>query len=117
MLDNLLTIIDKDRSIADKIPFSHHAEDQVIVTRQGDYLTTIKLVGRTHLAADIADMNKWVQDLNTLIRSIPAEDSDHIAFWTHIDRRREVIDFHKTFNNKFSQDLTDKYIDVLVRKI
>lgn len=116
MFDNLVDIIDKDRSIADKIPFSHHAEDQVIVTRQGDYLTTIKLVGRTHLAADIADMNKWVQDLNTLIRSIPAEDSDHIAFWTHIDRRREKINFHKNFDNKFSQDLTDKYIDIFGKK-
>lgn len=106
---DLVQIIKKDRDIADKIPYSHHVDDYTIATRRGEYLTTIKLVGRAHIAADIDDVNKWVQDLNAIIRSIPAEDADHIALWTHIDRHREKVDFQKSFTNTFSQQLTDKY--------
>lgn len=117
MLKNdLIEIMGKDRSISDKIPFSHHASDNIVVTRQGDFMTTIKLVGRPHIAADIADINKWVQDLNAIIRSIPSEDADHITFWTHIDRRRETVDFHKQFTNTFSQELTDKYVHIFAKQ-
>lgn len=108
-------LIDKERSLSKMIPYSHHVSDNVIATKNGDYLMTIKLVGKAHIAADIEEVNRWVRDLNTNMRSIPAQDMEHISFWTHIIRRKEDNINAKKYENIFCQQLADKYSAVFER--
>lgn len=102
-------VIEKDRLLADVIPYSHHASENIVATRTGDYVSVIKMVGRTHIAADIEDVNKWVMDLNSVLKSVPAEDLEHLSIWTHIVRRHETINSLRQYPNQFSQKLADKY--------
>lgn len=105
-------LIQKERDISSMIPYSHHVNDNIIATKNGDYITTIKLVGRAHIAAGIADVNRWVRDLNTNLRSIPGDDMEHVSFWSHVVRRKEETIAHKEFDNIFCQSLDDKYVDL-----
>lgn len=106
----------KDRNIASMIPYSHHVSDDIIATRKGEYLSCIRLVGRTHIAADVADVVKWIDDLNASMRSIPGEDTEHISLWVHTVRRKQTINHTKVFPNKFSQELADKYNRIFDKK-
>ena len=105
-------IMIKDRSLADMIPYSHHVSDTVIATKNGDYVSTIKVVGRAHIAADIEDVNKWVRDLNTNMRAIPAHDIEHVSFYVHVVRRYEKGFEIKKYENDFCQDVANKYSTV-----
>lgn len=99
----------KDRSLADMIPYSHHVSDRIIATKNGDYVTTLKTVGRAHIAADIEEVNKWVRDLNTNMRAIPGNDIEHVSFYVHVVRRFEKGFEVKDYDNQFCQQVAEKY--------
>lgn len=107
--------IKKERSIAKQIPYSHHVTDNIIATKDGDYVSVIKLVGRAHISADIEEVNRWVRDLNTNMRSIPGQDMDHVSFWTHIVRRKERTVEQKDYDNIFCEQVSNKYTDLFKR--
>lgn len=102
----------KDRSLADMIPYSHHVSDSIIATKNGDYVTTIKVVGRAHIAADVEDIIKWVRDLNTNMRSIPSHDVEHVSLYVNTVRRYEKGYKVKDYKNGFCQDVANKYSTV-----
>lgn len=102
-------LLSAERFIGDMIPFSHHVSDNIIATRRGDYVTTIKFVGRGHISADREDVQRWVVDLNGLMRSIPTDKIEHLAFWAHVVRRKEPGYQDKQYDNVFCQSLNDKY--------
>ncbi len=104
--------LSKDRVLADMIPYSHHVSDTVIATKNGEYISTIKLVGRSHIAADIEDVNNWVAALNTNLRSIPGDVLEHLGFWVHVVRRKEKKLTKKIYNNEFSTMLEEHYNDL-----
>lgn len=105
-------IMIKDRSLADMIPYSHHVSDSIIATKNGDYVTTIKVVGRAHIAADVEDIIKWVRDLNTNMRSIPSHDVEHVSLYVNTVRRYEKGYKVKDYKNGFCQDVANKYSTV-----
>ena len=105
-------IMIKDRSLADMIPYSHHVSDNIIATKNGDYVTTIKVVGRAHIAADVEDIIKWVRDLNTNMRSIPSHDVEHVSLYVNTVRRYEKGYKVKDYKNGFCQDVANKYSTV-----
>jgi type IV secretion system protein VirB4 len=99
-------LLNADRNIADSIPFSHHVSDTVIATKNGDYVTTIKLVGRSHFSADADTVERWVNDLNTKFRSFAKE---NICIWSHMVRRKVDEYPTKHYDNVFCSELNKEY--------
>lgn len=106
---SLPQLSDKERTNASMIPYSHHVSKFMIATKTGDYITCVRLVGRSHISADELDVNRWVENLNGVLRSIPGEDLEHVSFWINVVRRREKALQTKVFDNQFSQELSAKY--------
>lgn len=98
--------MNKERFIGKNIPYSHHVNDNVIVTKQGDYLSTIKLGGRAFIAESFETVSRWIFELNTALKGVLNE---NYAVHIHLDRHK-VSEYHeKQFNNYFSGYFDERY--------
>ena len=77
----------KEVSAASMIPPLAHVDEQVVKTRAGDYVQTLRLSGTSFETADDEDINNAHERLNVLLRNIA---SPNLAIWTHVIRRRET---------------------------
>jgi type IV secretion system protein VirB4 len=75
----------RERSAAERIPYSAHVAPNVIRTDFGDYLMAFRLGGASFECGDDEELNNWHERLNVLWRNIA---SPSVALWTHIVRRR-----------------------------
>ena len=101
-------LLENDRDIADFIPYSHHVSDHVIATKNGDYVSVIKLVGRSHFAAEDATVERWVVDLNTKFKAFAKE---NVCLWSHMDRRKVNEYPVKHYDNAFCEELNQRYAE------
>ena len=69
------------------IPYAAHLAPEVIVTRAGDYVQTLRLAGASFESADDETLNNYHERLNVTWRNIA---SPNVALWVHLIRRREV---------------------------
>ena len=60
----------RDRSAAERIPYSAHVAPRVVRTEFGDYLQTFRLAGASFESGDDAELNNWHERLNVLWRNI-----------------------------------------------
>lgn len=95
-----------ERSLSDMLPYSHHANDEVIVTKNGDYVTTIKCGGRAFIAESPETVARWIFELNTALKGVLSE---HFAVHTHLDRHKVSEFTQKEFNNYFSAYFDKQY--------
>lgn len=95
-----------ERLLSGRIPYSHHVRDNVVVTKTGEYLTTIKIVGRTFLGESPETVSRWVYELNTALKGCMTE---NFAIWTHLDRHKISEYPEKQFNNFFSEYFDKEY--------
>lgn len=94
----------KEPSFLKYVPYSYHVTDTVISTLNGDYLTIYKLDGRTHDCASDAELVKWHEDLNQVIKAVGSE---NVKFWTHLHHRK-VEDYPETVHElKFPRMLNE----------
>src|SRR5260370_37733156 len=70
-----------------QIPYAAHLAAEVIVTRAGDYVQTLRLAGASFESADDETLNNYHERLNVTWRNIA---SPNVALWVHLIRRREV---------------------------
>lgn len=106
-----LKALEREIGMREYIPFSHHVTENIISTRNADYLTVWKLSGRAHECADIQDVFQWTRDLNNFVRGIGSE---NISFWSHIHRRRVVEYPESRFDNVFCRELDARYRESFV---
>lgn len=92
--------------VSDYIPFSQHVTENIISTKNGQYVSVWKVDGRSHLSASQEDVTEWVNGLNRLFSGMA---SPHLALWTHIVRRRVTEYPDAEFDNKFCAELDQKY--------
>lgn len=88
------------------IPYSHHVTPTIISTKNGDYLSVWRLGGRSHQSVAPEDIFNWTRELNNLMRGIG---DAHMAFWSHVVRRRVYEYPDSTFDNPFCRQLDEKY--------
>ena len=69
------------------IPYAAHLAPEVVVTRAGDYVQTLRLAGASFESADDETLNNYHERLNVTWRNIA---SPNVALWVHLIRRREV---------------------------
>jgi len=74
---------------AARIPYLAHVRPHLVKTAFGDYVQAFRLSGASFECADDDTLNTWHERLNVLWRNIA---SPQVAVWTHVIRRREVIE-------------------------
>ncbi|KWF06415.1 VirB4 family type IV secretion/conjugal transfer ATPase [Burkholderia pseudomultivorans] len=99
-------IASREVALADYIPYSTHVTDQVIRTREGDYLRIWKLAGIAFETADPVDILVRHDGFNQLVRALPG---GHVALWSHRLRRRVTDHFATPYGNRFCQELAMRY--------
>ncbi|MDR8105044.1 VirB4 family type IV secretion/conjugal transfer ATPase [Burkholderia cenocepacia] len=101
-----VAVANREVPLAETIPYSSHVTDQVIKTREGDYLQIWKIAGISFEAADPADIAVRHDGFNQLVRALPG---GHVALWTHRLRRRVWDHFATPYANRFCQELATRY--------
>jgi type IV secretion system protein VirB4 len=89
-----------------RIPYSAHVAPEVVVTRAGDYVQTLKLLGASFESADDETLNNWHERLNVTWRNIA---SPNVSLWTHLVRRRDAARMSPTMGMTFADRLARRY--------
>ena len=105
--------LQREFSVAERIPFTAHVSPTVVKTALGDYLQVCRLGGAGFETNDDAELNNWHERLNVLWRNVA---STNVALWTHVIRRRAglVAPAHMTSGQRqnkrlFADGLAKKY--------
>src|SRR6267142_5667791 len=69
------------------VPYAAHLAPEVVVTRAGDYVQTLRLAGASFESADDETLNNYHERLNVTWRNIA---SPNVALWVHLIRRRDT---------------------------
>ena len=94
------------RSIEPFIPFRSLVSPDTVSTRENAYMRTWRIAGLAFETADVNEILRRKEQLNTLFRSIA---SDHVSVWSHVVRRRHTDTLSAQYDNPFCQQLNDKY--------
>jgi type IV secretion system protein VirB4 len=94
------------RPLTEFIPYSTHVSSSNVRTVAGDTLTTIKIAGVAHEAADDEDIQGWHDALTGLLRNIA---SDDVALWLHTVREAAAEYPAGSFENDFAGRLNERY--------
>jgi type IV secretion system protein VirB4 len=89
-----------------RIPYAAHVSPDVIATRAGDFIQTIRLGGASFESADDETLNNWHERLNITWRNIA---SPNIALWSHIIRRRCLTQPSAGAGTGFAEGLARHY--------
>ncbi|MEP6886680.1 MAG: VirB4 family type IV secretion/conjugal transfer ATPase, partial [Gammaproteobacteria bacterium] len=80
-----MSVIRREFTVAERIPYTAHVAPTVVRTVFGDYLQVFRLAGASFESNDDAELNNWHERLNVLWRNIG---TPHVALWTQVIRRR-----------------------------
>lgn len=98
--------VQSERYLETRIPYSHHVNETVIVTKEGHYLSTIKLAGRSFTGHSYETILRWIEEINTGFKGVASE---HVSIHTHLVRKNVAEYPNKEFDNYFSTVLDQKY--------
>lgn len=97
----------------DNIPYLNHVTDHIVSTRNGTYLTTFKIFGRTHECASEHDLNYWLKNINQMFKNIfTANYTVYVHLYRHelghFKMSSSNLFFPKMFNEKYTASFEDK---------
>ncbi|SOO14159.1 VirB4 family type IV secretion/conjugal transfer ATPase [Xanthomonas citri] len=98
--------LENERSVAPFIPYKAHATRTTLVTGDGDLLRIWKVEGLSFATAELEDLERRKDELNTLLRGIG---STRVAIWSHQVRRRVKDRLRASFSNPFAREIDDDY--------
>lgn len=110
MLSPKQPLMNQSKPLSEFIPYSSHVSSHNLRTQGGDTLTTIKIAGVAHEAADDADIQAWHDALTGLVRNVAAED---MAFWMHTVREARSDYPDGEFGDDFAGRLNGRYRESL----
>lgn len=89
------------------IPYACHYNANTILTKNGELLQTIKIVGFTYETLGGSNIG-----LRELVRKVVSEQikSTHFSLYFHTVRRKQSLDTHPKYSNYFSQKLHDEWV-------
>jgi type IV secretion system protein VirB4 len=103
---NRAAALRREPAASERIPYTAHVADEIVVTRAGEYVQTLKLAGASFESADDEDLNNWHERLNVTWRNIA---SPNVALWTHLIRRRATPHLSPIAGFGFADRLASKY--------
>lgn len=93
-------------SISEFLPFSYHISQHVISLSCHEFMTVIRMAGRSHQTADEEDIYKWIADLNMVMKN---QCSDAIEVCSYVVRRRMEHYPGGEFKNIFACEFNEQY--------
>lgn len=102
-----------DTSISEFVPLSSHVAPAVVKTTGGDYLITWHMEGLPFVGREEWELEHKHNTFNRLLQTLRAPDFVNVAFWAHDIRRRRKLKGRSTFSQRFNQDVSDQYLDML----
>src|SRR5258708_26995740 len=100
----------REKSVASHVPYLRHVNDQTVRTKDGLFLTTIKLDGFCFQTADHSEINQRLSTRNTLVRAM---NDSRFAVYSHIIRREVHPEICGSFDNHFAEMIDRRYRDAL----
>ena len=89
------------------IPYKGHWDENIVITKNNEFLLTIKVEGFSFETADDEDLDIKKMILNTLFKSVG---SGSYAFYFHIVRRKDSAVTGGEFENAFCNALNEEWI-------
>lgn len=106
MTVSVLKLAQSESAVENYVTFSQHVTENVVSTKGGDFISVIKIDGRSHLSASLSDVYAWADSLNKLLSGIA---SPHVGLWSHVIRRAVTEYPESQFETQFSRGLDKKY--------
>lgn len=100
----------KEVPSAHNVPYLRHVSDEIVKTKNGQYIAVIRLGGYSFQTADNRTLNTLLEQRNTFVRALA---SSQWAIYTHIVRKRIDPQLDGNFQNSFSRYVNERYLDVL----
>ncbi|EJG5461104.1 VirB4 family type IV secretion/conjugal transfer ATPase [Salmonella enterica] len=105
MIENLMAFRKKTPG-SSHLPFAYHLTDKIVTLKQCEFMTLIKIQGRSHKTTDAEDIFSWLENLNTVSRSFV---SPHVDMLSYVIRRSEAEYPESKFDNYFTTEFDRKY--------
>lgn len=105
-MQSLNALLGREKSVSEELLYTTHASEHNVRTSRGDVLTTLKLDGIFHEAADDTDVELWHEQLASAFDAILEDD---VAIWRHTHRRSAVYFPEGEFHGVFAKQLNEKY--------
>ena len=77
-------VASREKSVSSHVPYLRHVDEQTLRTKDGLFVTSIKLDGFCFQTADQSEINQRLSTRNTLIRAM---NDSRFAVYSHIIRR------------------------------
>nr|WP_181377331.1 VirB4 family type IV secretion/conjugal transfer ATPase [Ochrobactrum sp. LM19]AJW30000.1 type IV secretion protein VirB4 [Ochrobactrum sp. LM19] len=101
------SVLANQESLKEAVPYSTMADDQTIRTKDGMFLTVIKINGFCHQTADQGQIDQMAAIRNTLLKAL---NDSRFAVYSHIIRRRIEPHSGGTISQGFAQILEERYM-------
>ncbi len=102
--------IGREKTVANHVPYTRHVDEQTLRTKEGAFLSVIKLDGFCHQTADQEDIDMEAASRNTLLRSLA---DSRFAVYSHIIRHRIPPDINGEIEIDFCRRLDERYMQSL----
>lgn len=109
MLKNLAPWF-RENTVFEYIPYKSHISENCIKTKDGDFVTCIKLNGLAHESLCEEDIDYHHQKINSLLLNLA---SDKLAVWSTTVRKKTTANLTSHYEKSFSKKLDEKYSETL----
>ncbi|MBS0530797.1 MAG: VirB4 family type IV secretion system protein, partial [Proteobacteria bacterium] len=103
----------RERPVASHIPYTRHVDDNVIKTRDGLFLTILKLDGYSFETSDMSEVNARLLGRNDIVRTLA---NSRFALASHIVRREVQPRIASTFDNALCREIDERYDAALSKR-
>jgi type IV secretion system protein VirB4 len=100
----------REKAISTHVPYLRHVDEQTVRTKDGLFLTSIKLDGFCFQTADQSEVNQRLLTRNTLVRAM---NDSRFAVYSHIIRREVNPEIGGGFDNPFAAMIDKRYRESL----
>lgn len=102
--------IGREKPVSAHIPYTRHVDEQTVKTKDGAFVSIIKLDGFCHQTADQEDIDMEAASRNTLLRALA---DSRFAVCSHIVRRRIPPRIDGDITIDFCRRLDERYMESL----
>lgn len=96
--------------VARHLPFLRHADERTIVTKDGHFVSVVKVAGFCFQTADQVEIDNRLSARNTVVRAM---NDSRFAIYSHIIRREVTPKIGGHIDNWFASELDRRFMDSL----
>lgn len=94
------------------LPYYRNNINEFVITVGGDKLLfTIECEGTSFTSVSDSELNSFFSGLDDFFLNLGKEYGGKLAIWTHIVKKKQILEDHYKFDSKFIQEFTQKYLE------